>query len=253
MQTFAQYALPGTILASAVGAVVLCVVLFFYGFRSEPDDEGPAPGRRLLVIRLGHALAAACFAAAVMLSTVALIDQRRIAAPAPSVTALPTDDVPRLEAQMKALEQRLAATELRLGDVVQQRAALESRPPGLAPLSRPRKPASAPARRPAPSPPAIGGSEVAAAPAPVREEPKPATGDAGATVANREATARPAMSEPPASSVSPSPAPAEDLRTKVREDWKTVKRGFRQAGESLRSGFADLGRRLKDTFARDAD
>jgi hypothetical protein len=240
MQAFAQYALPGTILASAVGAVVLCVVLFLYGFKSEPDDEGPAPGRRLLVVRLGHALAAACFAAAVMLSTVALVDQRRIAAPGPSVTAPPRDDVPRLEAQVKALEQRLAATELRLGDVVQQRAAVESRSPALAPVSPSRRPANAPTRRPSPSSPAVSGSEIAASPTPVREE--------------REATAgRPAPSEPDASSVSPIRARAEDLGTKVREDWKTVKRGFRQAGESLRSGFADLGRRLKDTFARDAD
>ena len=50
MQTFAQFALPGTILASAVGAVVLCVVLLLYGFKSEPDDE-QAPMRRLLLTR----------------------------------------------------------------------------------------------------------------------------------------------------------------------------------------------------------
>ena len=32
MQTFAHYALPAAIAASALGAIVLCVVLLLYGF-----------------------------------------------------------------------------------------------------------------------------------------------------------------------------------------------------------------------------
>jgi ABC-type transporter Mla subunit MlaD len=43
MQTFAHYALPGTILVGGLGAVILCLVLFVYGFRSDPDDEGLSP------------------------------------------------------------------------------------------------------------------------------------------------------------------------------------------------------------------
>jgi hypothetical protein len=104
MQTFSQFALPGTILASALGAVVLCLVLLVYGFRSEPDDER-APGPRLFLIRLGHAVAAGCFALALMLSTVAFIDQRRAAAPAPP------EQVRRLDVRLNALEQRLAYRE----------------------------------------------------------------------------------------------------------------------------------------------
>src|ERR1700704_1535061 len=112
MQTFAQFALPGTILASAIGAVVLCVVLLLYGFKSEPDDER-APMRRLLLTRLGYALAAACFAVALMLSTVAFLDQRRVAAAAPLAppSAPTTDEAQRLEARVNELEQRLAAAE----------------------------------------------------------------------------------------------------------------------------------------------
>src|SRR5262245_41500217 len=110
MQTFAQHALSGTILASALGAVVLCVILLFYGFKTEPDDER-APGRRVLLIRLGHAVAAACFAAALMLSTAALLDQRRAAVPAPRAPR--SDELRRLEAQVEALEERLAAAESR--------------------------------------------------------------------------------------------------------------------------------------------
>src|SRR5437667_365492 len=113
MQTFSQFALPGTILASALGAVVLCLVLLFYGVKTEPDDEH-APGRRLLLIRLGHAAAAACFATALMLGTVALIDQRRAAAAGSIVQ--PREDTRRLEARVSELEQRLAATELQVSE-----------------------------------------------------------------------------------------------------------------------------------------
>src|ERR1700704_5431804 len=107
MQTFAQFALPGTILASAIGAVVLCVVLLLYGFKSEPDDER-APMRRLLLTRLGYALAAACFAVALMLSTVAFLDQRRVAAAAPlaPLTAPPTDETQRLGGRGNQPQQR---------------------------------------------------------------------------------------------------------------------------------------------------
>src|SRR5215510_5818248 len=91
MQAFAHMALPGTIVASAIGAVVLCVVLLLYGFKTEPDDERGAPMRRLLLVRLGHALAAACFGVALMSSTVALLAER---AGAPTTVIAPrTDDV----------------------------------------------------------------------------------------------------------------------------------------------------------------
>jgi len=142
MQTFSQFALPGTILASALGAVVLCLVLLFYGVKSEPDDER-APARRLLVIRLGHAVAAACFAAALMLSTVALIDQRRVA-PNPSI-APPAENTLRLAARVSELEQRLAATESRMSDagspsaLVASPVAMESRRPAALPPARARK------------------------------------------------------------------------------------------------------------------
>ena len=155
MQTFAQFALPGTILASAVGAVVLCVVLLVHGFRSEPDDER-APMRRLLLVRLGYALAAACFAVALMLSTAAFLDQRRVAAAVPLAppTAATTDETQRLEARVNELEQRLAAAESRVSDssavapspltIATPPATMEPRHPAVAPPARPRRIASAP-------------------------------------------------------------------------------------------------------------
>jgi hypothetical protein len=77
MQTFAHYALPAAIVASALGAVVFCIVLLLYGFATAADDEPRFPSRRLFVIRIGHALAATCFAAVVILTTVAFLDERR--------------------------------------------------------------------------------------------------------------------------------------------------------------------------------
>jgi hypothetical protein len=237
MQTFAQYALPATIVASALGAVALCVVLFFFGFRSEMEDERLSPSRRLFVIRLGHALAAACFAAALMLGSVALFEQRRVAAPAPSsVAAQPSDDVRRLEAQVRSLEGRLAATELRLGDAAQRLSSDGSRSAVPPTASRPARRTTPSARRPTPTA-VTNGAEGAASPATLREP-----GEA--------MTVRPATSEPiaPPARVASS---SDDLGTKVRGDWQTVKRGFRQAGDDMRSGFTDFGRRLKKTFTRE--
>ncbi|HMH50118.1 MAG TPA: hypothetical protein VK548_07785 [Candidatus Acidoferrum sp.] len=162
MQTFAQLALPGTILASALGAVVLCVVVLLYGFKSEPDDDA-APVRRLLFIRLGYALAAACFAVALMLSTVALLDQRRVAAAA--TIAAPTDDVQHVAARVRDLEQRLAATESRAAD-----GAVVASVPATVEV-----PVSAESRRPAASLPARS-RKVA------RASTAPASDNFGATV-----------------------------------------------------------------------
>jgi hypothetical protein len=198
MQTFAQFALPGTIVASAVGAVVLCVVLLVYGFKSEPDDER-APMRRLVLIRLGHALAAACFAAALMLSTVALLDQRRNVAPGP--VAQTTDEMQRLEARVNELEQRLASAEPRVSD-------------------------SATVVSPVPA--------VAASPV-VMESRRPAVVPAARS---RQTATRPRAAAPA----------ADDFGVRVRGDWESVKRGFREAGDDIRSGFTDLGRRIKRTF-----
>lgn len=198
MQTFAQFALPGTILASAVGAVVLCVVLLLYGFKSEPDDE-QAPVRRLMLTRLGYALAAACFAVALMLSTAAFLDQRRVAAAVPLAppTAATTDETQRLEARVNELEQRLAAAESRVIDsaavapslvtIATPPATMEPRYPAVAPPARPRRIASAP--------------RVAST--------------AGAS---------------------------DDLGANVRDGWHAVKRGFREAGRDIRTGFANLVR-----------
>jgi hypothetical protein len=223
MQTFAHYALPGTILASALGAVVLCIVLLLYGFKTEPDDER-SPARRLLAIRFGHAMAAACFAAALILSTAALIDQRRAALAEPTPAARRTEDVQRLRAQLRALERRLADVE-NARVVVASAAVADARRPAVAPPAPPRPRATVPARRPSPAP-APAPDDVSASPS-TRDEP---------------------MLAQPASSVPTTVSSDDDLGAKFRDDWDTVKQGFREAGRDIRSGFVDLGRRIKRTF-----
>lgn len=229
MQTFAQYALPAMILVSAIGAVALCAVLVFYGFRRD-DEEGPSPARRLFAMRLGHAIAAACFAAALMLGGVALVEQRRMPAPvASAMAAQPSDEVQRLEARVQSLEARLAATELRLGDAVQQVSAVEARVATIPPTSRPAKRATRPAKVTA-----VKNGWNGAAPTAGQREPGEAM------------TARPAASQPIVLSASTSAS--DDQRPKFRERWHAVKRWTRETSEDVGSGFTAFGRRVKKVF-----
>jgi hypothetical protein len=69
-------------------------------------------------------------------------------------------------------------------------------------------------------------------------------------VTQREAgeamTVRPAASAP--ITVSTNTSASDDLEARFREGWRTVKHGFRQAGDEVRSGFTAFGRHLKKTF-----
>jgi len=79
-----------------------------------------------------------------MLSTVALIDQRRVVADA-SIPP-PTDDAQRLESRMEALEQRLAEAESRASDTAVSPAVVAPPQPSALPSARPRKVAVASSR-----------------------------------------------------------------------------------------------------------
>jgi hypothetical protein len=234
---FTQFALPATIVVSAIGAVALCVVLFFYGFRGE-EDEGPAPARRLFAMRLGHAVAVACFAAALVLGSVALVEHRRVPAPvasASTATTQPSEDLRRLEAHVRSLEERLAATELRLGDAVQQLSAVQSRVATAPVAARPPRRATVSPRRSAPTTTTMTSGDAMASPATQREP--------GEAMMVRPAASAPIP--PPTKTVA-----SEDLGIRIRGDWQVVKHGFRQAGDDMRSGFTAFGRRVKKTFNR---
>jgi hypothetical protein len=107
MHLIAQYALTACVVASALGGVVLCLLLFLYG--SAPPDEEPrgAVRRRVLVTRLGHTVAAACFAATAVLALVVLSRDAGLG------TTRLAEDVRALDARLSAVEsgvQRIAAS-----------------------------------------------------------------------------------------------------------------------------------------------
>lgn len=191
MQTFAHFALPAAMVAGALGAIVLCVVLLLYGFASTADDEPRFASRRLFVIRIGHALAATCFALVVMLTGVAFLGDRGAEAPSSA-------EVETLQARVRALEQRPQPVDARGAAMREQPAALDTRLSALSP-----EPAPPPARRP--------------------------------VAARRVAATTPAP--PPAE-------PAFDLRAKLSSDWQIIKRGFRDAGDDIKTSF-------KRTFGSD--
>jgi hypothetical protein len=136
-------ALPAIVVVTALGALVMCLLVIRYGFtadietdddRPDDDDTGP-PGpesyvrlvrrrqaaRRLLVTRVGHTVAAVCFAVAAILAVVALTE-RPTARPAPSAVSAAASseaEVDRLREQLRELqsqlEERIRSVEARLG------------------------------------------------------------------------------------------------------------------------------------------
>ncbi len=69
MNPFAHAVLTASVVASALGGIVLSLLLFL---EASPPSEDEVPGaarRRRLLTRLGHTLAAACFAVTAALVT----------------------------------------------------------------------------------------------------------------------------------------------------------------------------------------
>jgi hypothetical protein len=160
MSPFASFALMASIAASVTGALVVCVLVFRYGFTipaPSDADAGPSP-TDVLVTRVGHAVAAACFAATGVLAVVALslrAPDRVPAVPATagaSPSALPSAAV---SAPVESAEPDLTALRQRLADAEAQLARLDTEvrcaPPRVASVARPavRTRSDAPARRPA--------------------------------------------------------------------------------------------------------
>src|SRR5262249_51957158 len=82
MPQLAHGALAAALVLSALGAVLVCVMVVLFGF-TGPDDESPRKtAHRLLFTRVGHALAATCFAATAILIAMVLLHSARTGPPA---------------------------------------------------------------------------------------------------------------------------------------------------------------------------
>jgi hypothetical protein len=109
----ARYALTANIVASLVGALVLCFLIFRYGFAPSEDETTTEATRRQVVTRVGHALAGVCFAIAAILAVLTL----SVSLPAPDAPA-PADAMPAaLQDQLTALGMRVSGLESLLGEI----------------------------------------------------------------------------------------------------------------------------------------
>src|SRR5690242_7342511 len=98
-----ELALAASIVASVTGALVMCALVFRYGFTvpvAADSEGGPTPAD-VLVTRVGHAVAGACFAATAVLAIVGLTartPQRAGAATAGAVPVAPVSMATQVEA-----------------------------------------------------------------------------------------------------------------------------------------------------------
>ncbi|MGH7389617.1 MAG: hypothetical protein ACREM3_09195 [Candidatus Rokuibacteriota bacterium] len=111
MDEVARYALTASVVASAVGGIVLCAIILRSGPGPPEEDEYPLPAHRMLFIRTGQCVAAVCFAVTALLAVVALSRAPQSAA------ADASPEVRRLEHEVRALEARLGNVEEVLGRV----------------------------------------------------------------------------------------------------------------------------------------
>jgi hypothetical protein len=272
MSALAQAALAISVVLSALGAVVLCILVVLYGFTPPGEEPAGAAARRLLLTRIGHAVAAVCFTATAILIAVVLAQPPRPEAPsAASVDAR----VPALGAGLEAQQSRLAQAEARLHDLEvslhreTDRAAQAPEPAPEATVEP--KPPAVPQRRvTAPRPAALrrlpAATGLATAPPARRFEPPPAPAATPAPPFDLEASAlaarpgptasaapttvslapsRRAPAEQPPRALAPPAPPRFDLRSKLREDWNTIRRGVESGEEDLRRALDDTRRNFR--------
>jgi hypothetical protein len=112
MPLFTQVALAAALLLGAFGAVIACVLVVLFGF-TGPEDEPPLrAAQRVMITRIGHALATTCFAATAILIGMVLV---RAARPAPAAV-MQDARVPELAARIDQQASRVTTIEARAHD-----------------------------------------------------------------------------------------------------------------------------------------
>ena len=262
MPAFAPAALATAVALSALGAVVLCVLVVLYGFPAGDEDSPERATRRLVVTRVGHALAATCFTATAILIATVLVQHE----------PPPDSQVPALGEQVAGQEARLSETEARireLQDALRRRevAPVQPVPERTAPAPAVQRPAVSRPSPPTPVRPAPRTSvrptdEMAASEAPALAASPPTwptvppapprvfSAPVPAPSPSPPITAAPPPARPPeAAPEAPSaprstPRQALDVPSRLREDWREIQRGVDSAGDDFRSAVQGLRRRL---------
>jgi hypothetical protein len=110
MPLLAHYALIACVVASGVGALIMCLLVLAYGF--NPAEEPPPldGGRRWLITRVGHAAAGACFAITAILALVVLARSSS----APAAVTSPGPSAEALQARLDAVAAGLSGVETRM-------------------------------------------------------------------------------------------------------------------------------------------
>jgi hypothetical protein len=186
MERLLPYALPAVVLLSGVGALVMCLLALRYAGPPDSGEDLDDVAHRLFVLRFGHAVAAFCFAGAVVLAVVAFSARPLALAAAPSGSA--AAEVEQLRSEVRALETDLRG---RLG-AMESRLATQSKRGSAATGTE--KAEASDADRPVAS--------AREKPPAARSEPRDASGDEVA-----RATASKATSGRKAAAVAPPPAP----------------------------------------------
>jgi hypothetical protein len=173
MPPSAHVALVVSIVASALGALVMCLLVARYGLTPAAHEGTAAAARRLILTRFGHAFAGVCFVATGILGLVAVtVQTRRVPAPPPEVVVQPDPAaearVRELASEIKALAARLDQTAARVTAVDGTARRLGDDVASLGQRARQmeRALATLPRRPEPPGPPAVKAP---------REEPVPAT------------------------------------------------------------------------------
>ena len=152
-----RYALPGIIVLTSVGAFLMCLQVIRYGFGSREIDLDTDEAQRLAMTRIGHAVAAVCFAGAALLAVVALParmpppPQPVAQEPAPPAAVVPSAAFDEQAREIARLRDALHETQL---DVDEKLSAVENRVTNL--LGRvgtpaAEQPAATTGKRPTPS------------------------------------------------------------------------------------------------------
>ena len=104
-----------SIVASVLGALVMCLLVARYGLTPAAEEDRGATARRLMITRLGHAFSGVCFVATGVLALVAIGRQAPAAPPAPPTVVVRLD--PAAEQRLHAIVADMQSIASRLDQV----------------------------------------------------------------------------------------------------------------------------------------